>query len=376
MLSVYRDFGVIVKDETTNFNKTAEDRSIYQLVEPGWLVVNRMKAWQGSVGVSTLRGIVSGHYICFEPRHSESDRFLHYLIRSPRLTAHFRAISRGVRPSQMEIDNEALANTTIQLPPPDEQRRIADFLDDRVSRIDRIIAARRKQMSLLRARFAGILDTQLVRLPEQVRASRVMQVLPGYAFASGEYSEVASDVPLLRGVNVGVGSIRWDEVVRWPQSDTARYAQFRLSPGDIVLGMDRPWIGSGLRIAQLTEEDGNPLLLQRVAKLIPGPDIHARYMIRTYQSQAFRDSVESQLTGLSVPHLSADQILDFHLPLGRLEEQEAVAAAIDVEESTTLRVLDALARSIELLTEYKSSLITAAVTGELDVTTAGSNIPG
>ena len=66
MLSVYRDLGVVTKDDRIdNFNKTAENRNIYQLVDDGWLIVNRMKAWQGSLGISSLRGIVSGHYICF-----------------------------------------------------------------------------------------------------------------------------------------------------------------------------------------------------------------------------------------------------------------------------------------------------------------------
>ncbi|MFV0307169.1 MAG: hypothetical protein ACK5OX_05450 [Desertimonas sp.] len=104
MLSVYREFGVVEKDSRTdNFNKTAENRDIYQLVGPGWLIVNRMKAWQGSLGVSPLRGIVSGHYICFKPVHSEHPAFLNYLLRSGVYTNEMLRLSRGVRPNQIEI---------------------------------------------------------------------------------------------------------------------------------------------------------------------------------------------------------------------------------------------------------------------------------
>ena len=155
MLSVYREHGVVLKDAHTNHNQTAEDRSIYQLLDPGWLAVNRMKAWQGSVGISPHRGIISGHYICFEPTHDEVDRYLHYLLRSPAMTAHFNAISRGVRPGQIEIDNDELAATKLRLPSVTEQRRIADFLDDRVARINRITAARRSQESFIEERFAS-----------------------------------------------------------------------------------------------------------------------------------------------------------------------------------------------------------------------------
>ena len=55
MLSVFQDYGVVTKDSRNNLNKTAENRNIYRLVHPGWsLMTNRMKAWQGSVGTSTL----------------------------------------------------------------------------------------------------------------------------------------------------------------------------------------------------------------------------------------------------------------------------------------------------------------------------------
>ena len=117
MLSVYRDHGVVQKDSRSdNFNKTAENRNIYQLVDKGWLVVNRMKAWQGSLGISPYRGIVSGHYICFQPVHNEDPRFLDYLLRSAAYTTELRQLSRGVRPNQIEIDNDA--NVARVLPRP------------------------------------------------------------------------------------------------------------------------------------------------------------------------------------------------------------------------------------------------------------------
>lgn len=121
MLSVFREHGVIAKDSRDNINRTAENRSIYQLVHPGWLVANRMKAWQGSVGVSALRGIVSGHYICFAPRHNEDHRYLNWLLRSTAYTDGYTLLSRGVRIGQAEIDNDELRLMPILLPPVEEQ---------------------------------------------------------------------------------------------------------------------------------------------------------------------------------------------------------------------------------------------------------------
>ena len=68
VLSVYREFGVIRKSSRDdNNNKTPEDLSKYQTVNVGDLVINKMKAWQGSVGVSTFTGITSPDYAVFEP---------------------------------------------------------------------------------------------------------------------------------------------------------------------------------------------------------------------------------------------------------------------------------------------------------------------
>lgn len=149
MLSVFRDFGVVPKESRNNLNVTADDRNIYQLVDEGWLVVNRMKAWQGSVGVSAHRGIVSGHYICFEPRHFESHGYLNWLLRSPAYITAFASLSRGVRPGQAEIDNDWLLQTPVPLPPLDEQKAIEAWLGDADERGERAALTLQRSADLL-----------------------------------------------------------------------------------------------------------------------------------------------------------------------------------------------------------------------------------
>lgn len=170
MLSVYRDLGVVRKDDQLdNYNKTALNREIYQLIDDGWLALNRMKAWQGAVGISTLRGIVSGHYICFRPAHRAEPRFLHYLIRSPVYTAEMQRISRGVRPSQIEVDNDQLRVLGLWLPCLEEQRRIADFLDVETARIDALIAAKTRTITCLMERADALIGREIAG-SELVRA--------------------------------------------------------------------------------------------------------------------------------------------------------------------------------------------------------------
>lgn len=315
----------------------------------------------------------AGFLIRFRPRREVNSRFLRYALRSKFTQDQIRA--EAVMSTILNFNAERYANLRIPDTSGEEQRRIAEFLDDRVARIDQIIAARRRQTANIAEKWAGELEAVLESISERTRASRVVKVLPGFAFPSGEYSEDQNDRRLLRGVNVGIGATRWGEVSYWPEERVDEVREFVLHAGDIVIGMDRPWIGDGLRIACVTEDDGDPLLLQRVARL-SSTEMSSEYLFWAYQSRRFRDQVETDLTGLSVPHLSGDQIGSFDIPVCDVRQQIEVVNELQAGSESMRRVIAMLDASIDRLSEYKQSLITAAVTGELDVTTAGSGIPG
>ena len=79
-LSVYRDYGVIRTDSRDdNHNRISEDITNYKLVKPGNLVLNKMKGWQGSLGISELRGIVSPSYTVMKPIKVIHNKYFHYL---------------------------------------------------------------------------------------------------------------------------------------------------------------------------------------------------------------------------------------------------------------------------------------------------------
>jgi type I restriction enzyme, S subunit len=158
VLSVYRDFGVVRKDSRTdNFNKTPEDLSAYQLVQGGDLVVNKMKAWQGSLGVSSLEGITSPDYVVFEPRHEEVPEYLHYLLRAKAMVGMYRSISNGIRLAQWRLEPDAFLSLRVFLPPVDEQREIAEYIYSEVSKIDSLMENAEKVIGLLGERRGALI---------------------------------------------------------------------------------------------------------------------------------------------------------------------------------------------------------------------------
>lgn len=150
VLSVYRDYGVIPKDSRDdNHNVTSEDTSKYKYVKKGQLVINKMKAWQGSLAVSDYDGIVSPAYFIYDFIDEEyNHKYFHYLVRSC-YKEEFKRISRGIREGQWDLSPEGFSNTIVLLPSIEEQNEILDYILQKEMEIDSLIADKKRQLDIL-----------------------------------------------------------------------------------------------------------------------------------------------------------------------------------------------------------------------------------
>lgn len=150
VLSLYRDYGIIPKDSRDdNHNVTSEDTSNYKYVQIGDFVVNKMKAWQGSVAVSNYEGIVSPAYYVYKfSDYQIYKKYLHYLLRAC-YKDEFMRLSGGLRVGQWDLPADGLGNTYILIPPYDEQVKISDYLDSKKERIDSIIQKKQELLANL-----------------------------------------------------------------------------------------------------------------------------------------------------------------------------------------------------------------------------------
>lgn len=151
VLSVYREFGVIPKNSRDdNHNVTSDDTSNYKYVKKGYFVINKMKAWQGSMGVSDYEGIVSPAYFIYKFTNSLIfKKYFHYLLRNC-YKDEFRRISGGIREGQWDLSAIEFNNTLIILPPLNAQKEIAEFLDKKCEKIDRLNENYTKQIITLK----------------------------------------------------------------------------------------------------------------------------------------------------------------------------------------------------------------------------------
>lgn len=361
MLSVYRDHGIVLKDSRSdNFNKTAENRDIYQLVGPGWLIVNRMKAWQGSLGISEHRGIVSGHYICFRPQHREHSPFLNYLLRSGVYAADLLRLSRGVRPNQIEIDNDLLRVLPVRLPSLAEQVAIADFLDVETAHIDRLVTMKRQLLDLVHERIDARIRTLIGRSAlggeggvELVPVRRVLTKVERWA-------DGGDVVTAFRDGEVTTRAHRDRDGFTNASTDDPRVQLVDI--GDVVVhGLDgfSGAIGDAQRAGVCSP-------VYHVCKANGGDSAFYGRLLRQLALTGYLGSFATSTRERAVDLRNWDLFGRIPIPLASLEEQRSVGEAIRTARPLRDKVLasEALAR------EHRQALITAAVTGQVDVTRA------
>ena len=137
LLSVVRERGVIlrnVEDIEENHNFIPEDLSNYKVVSPGQFVINKMKAWQGSYGISQYNGIVSPAYFVFD-LHSIDPSYFHLAVRCQVFINFFTKASDGVRPGQWDLDLEKVKNIPFFIPILDDQVEICGHVVNKLNNI-------------------------------------------------------------------------------------------------------------------------------------------------------------------------------------------------------------------------------------------------
>lgn len=141
VLSLYREYGVLPKNSRDdNHNVTSLDTASYKFVRVGELVINKMKAWQGSLGVSNYEGIVSpAYYVCHFTTDTVNKRYFHYLVRCKAYAQEFECLSTGMRIGQWDLGIDDFMCTPALIPPKSEQSAIAVYLDDQCVKIDSLI---------------------------------------------------------------------------------------------------------------------------------------------------------------------------------------------------------------------------------------------
>jgi type I restriction enzyme S subunit len=377
--------GIVPRLENAAKTNDGDNR---KLVREGDFVINSRSDRKGSSGIAFQNGSVSLINIILEPS-GINPLFVNFLLKSYAFIEEFYRNGHGIVADLWTTRFQEMKNIKIAVPSDSEQTAIATFLDRKTAQIDRAIAQKerliellqeRKQIIIQRAVTKGLDPTVKMKdsgvewigeVPEGWEVTKLKhyaQFLPGFAFASSQFLKSESDgVRLLRGVNVKPNEIDWSDTVKWASDKVNGLERYFLEEGDLVIGMDRPWIKSGIRIAVINIEDLPCLLLQRVCRIRGGDFLNQDYLKHILNTRIFVDYFAPILTGVSVPHISDSQIGEFICCIPPLGEQESIVEFIHIEIFKIDQSIHLHTQQIAKLKEYRTILIDAAVTGKIKV---------
>jgi type I restriction enzyme S subunit len=312
----------------------------------------------------------SSEFLCLRPAATTEARYLTYLTRSRPWLDHAVLTSYGTKMPRTSW--EQMADLRIPLPQLEEQRRIADFLDDQVARIDRIIAHRGRQSSLVECAFWSDCDEALRDLPRVPVRRLVREIVVGIVIQPSKlYSDDEDGVPALRGMNVRAGFISTSDLVKITPGGHADNPRSTLKRGDVVVVRTGD---AGASSVVPPEADGWNCIDILVAR--PSDALSSGFLEIVLNASRKSADVAAASSGSIQQHFGVDALAGLPVPFASASVQAEVVDRVQRARASRDSAQQALRRSIALLTEYKHSLITAAVTGELDVTTASSGIPG
>lgn len=375
LLSVYREYGIIQKSSRDdNHNVESEDLSNYKLVRSGDLVMNKMKMWQGSLGVSEFDGIVSPAYIvCHINDDTINRRYLHMLLRSSPFKTYYNQFSYGVRVGQWDMHYEDFKGLEVSLPPRTEQDQIVRYLDWQVSKINRLIAAKRKEIKLLKLANAH-------RLENLIHAGTRREVLvetgnPWISMApaswkklrhknvltekkeviGGNYSQytllsLTTKGVIVRDISSGKG--------KFP-SDFSTYQVVK--PTDMVFCLFD--VDETPRTVGLSDKTGMVTGAYTVYETHDALPEYLLYYFTVIDNKKGFKPLYSGLRKVIGKEVFARQII--YLP--SVEEQKEIVEEINTWQEKYRKAIELFEREIDALENLRTRLISDVVTGQVDV---------
>lgn len=375
--------GVIDRDIDSGVGKYPSSFEGYQLVEQGNLIfcLFDVEETPRTIGLVKNRGMITSAYTSYEVNKNVADPgFLEYLFVNIDNFKRYRPFYSGLRNT---IPKGALLGTKVSLPPVEEQQAIADFLDRELTRIDTLTAKQEsliqhleeRKNALLKMRVLDIDPTQSTQKTHQkdwltgVPASwLITKIGREFSLALGKTLNAATnngdvETPYLRAGNVQDYGIDLSEVKTISATHKER-AELSLLQGDVVVVEGGAGYG---RSDVLSEPLVGWIFQNHVIRARSRGSISSQYLdfyIKYLRSIGHFEKLSAYAT---IPSISSEALGQISIPKPPVDASKNLVKRLRQEFAEHDALIDKSLRLIEILTERRSALVSAAVTGKIDV---------
>jgi len=365
LLSVYREYGVIKKkSRDDNHNVESENLSNYKYVKKGNLVLNKMKMWQGSLGISDYDGIVSPAYIVCDLFTNANLKYLQFLLRSPLLKTFYNRVTYGIRVGQWDMHYDDFKSLCLYFPPCPEQDQIVRYLDWKVSMINKYINAKKKQIELLKEHFSKKVTDLLFK---DVTSFLKMKHLTEYklqygANASGiDFTDKYPRYIRITDIN-NDGTLSTDNVL---SLNISNYNDYLLKDGDILFARSGATVGKSF---MYKDEYGKCCFAGYLICIIPNKKIILpEYLYYYTLSSNYNKWLKQVFIQTTIQNVSAEKYKELIIPYIPLEKQTKLVSRINFELEKNKNIIKNIIKTINFLQEYRTRLISDVVTGKVNI---------
>jgi len=397
MLSVTITRGVVRQSallaESAKKDSSNLDRSAYKLVQPNDIAYNKMRAWQGAIGASSLRGIVSPAYVVMRPRDKSIARYFHELFRTPMFAKEAERWSYGITSDMWSLRSEHFKMIYSVIPPLEERMAIVRFLSHADGQIHRYVRAKQKLIQLLDEQKQATIHRAIIRgvdpevhlrscgvewlgdVPNHWQVKLLHHLLdPAIPLAYGILlpgPRLDEGVPYLGAGDVRSDRLRLDVLPRTTPEIAAAYPRTRMRAGELVYAIR----GSFGSVEVIPPELDGVNLSRDAARLAPRSNVNAFWLALALRSRLCQEQFKLKEIGATITGVNIRDLKRVVLPVPPNEEQAAIVRFLETETSAVDGTIRTAEREISLLREYRTRLVTDVVTGKLDVREAAARLP-
>lgn len=396
ILSLSAKNGVTLYDgEHHAGNRPREDLSDYKVVYPSDIVANSMNILSGSVGLSAYKGCVSPVYYIYYPRSNDNIEFLHYVFQCKQFQLSLRGLGNGIlikesekgnlNTIRMRIPAQKLAAQVFPYCSSETQQKIVDFLNEKLSQVDELIANLQAQIEKLKEYKESVITEAVTKgldksapmknsgiewigeIPDGWGIRRAKFLADSFLKGNGITKEdivVDGDSPCVRyGEIYTKYDISFDVCATRTNLDKVSSPQY-FEYGNIL------FVCTG----ELVEEIGKNIVYLGKDNCLAGGDIivmkhsqnplYLSFALNSYISQCQKSCNKAKL---KVVHISAGDIGNVYIAIPSIEEQKKIALYLKNKCDGINRIIAIKQEKIEKLQEYKKSLIYEYVTGKKEV---------
>ncbi|EME65043.1 hypothetical protein G352_10917 [Rhodococcus ruber BKS 20-38] len=352
----------------------SDDLSNYKLCRVGDLVINRMRAFQGALGIAPEDGVVSPDYAVLRVDPRVDKRWLNYFLTSGFIVATMASLVRGiggteagnVRTPRLNISD--LQSMTVPLVSADEQRAIADYLDRETDRINTLIEEQQRLIEMLRERRTAVIAHATAQGTDVELRRVIADLRQGWSPNCESWpADGVSEWGVLKVGCANTGRFDPTQNKRLPDDETPR-PEHVVRQGELVMSRSntKDLVGAA---AVVDGEYPRLLLSDLTYGLSLSSDADPAFVAYSLRSPGVRTQISAASKGMShsMQKISQRDIRELRVRLPSLDEQRRVSAYLDEQIARIDTLIAEAERFIELSKERRAALITAAVTGQIDV---------